>query len=448
MCALPVTAVPRRRGVDWPTFYKNGYPKEVIVIEDSPPLPPAQCTRSKRKRPQDGPVVTKKRVQAEQPVAAPSTASLKYPCIDDKDGHLIFRANYILKGRYKTVAELGKGTFGQVFKCKDTLLGDYVAVKVIRAVPKYREASKIEIRVLETLKEHDPSNKHQCIQLRGTFSHYDHVCMVFDMLDQSVFDFLKFNDFHPFPLAHVQDMAHQILQSVAYLHDQKLVHTDLKPENIMLVSSASRTATVRTIENGKEQKWVKQVLLSTKIQLIDFGSATFEDEYHSSIVSTRHYRAPEIILGTGWSYPCDIWSIGCVLVELFTGDALFQTHENLEHLAMMEVVLGKFPPQLIRSASPEAKKYFYNGRTRYPDKSTSYKSREYFADTKPLADKVAPTTQFNRLFLDLLQKMLTYCPKKRITPRQALAHPFFHTRFDEFGHVEEPTPPPSSTESL
>jgi dual-specificity kinase len=82
------------------------------------------------------------------------------------------------------------------------------------------------------------------------------------------------------------------------------------------------------------------VLFDTEIRLIDFGSATFDNEYHSSVVSTRHYRAPEIILGLGWSYPCDIWSIGCILVEFFTGDALFQTHDNLEHLAMMERVFG------------------------------------------------------------------------------------------------------------
>jgi dual-specificity kinase len=80
--------------------------------------------------------------------------------------------------------------------------------------------------------------------------------------------------------------------------------------------------------------------LDTEIRLIDFGSATFQDEYHSSVVSTRHYRAPEIILGLGWSFPCDIWSIGCILVEFFTGDALFQTHDNLEHLAMMEAVVN------------------------------------------------------------------------------------------------------------
>jgi dual-specificity kinase len=84
----------------------------------------------------------------------------------------------------------------------------------------------------------------------------------------------------------------------------------------------------------------RRVLFDTEIRLIDFGSATFNDEYHSSVVSTRHYRAPEIIFGLGWSFPCDIWSIGCILVEFFTGDALFQTHDNLEHLAMMEAVIG------------------------------------------------------------------------------------------------------------
>jgi dual-specificity kinase len=93
-------------------------------------------------------------------------------------------------------------------------------------------------------------------------------------------------------------------------------------------------------------------LLDTEIRLIDFGSATFDDEYHSSVVSTRHYRAPEIILGLGWSFPCDLWSIGCILVEFFTGDALFQTHDNLEHLAMKESVCGgRIDPKLIKQVN-------------------------------------------------------------------------------------------------
>jgi dual-specificity kinase len=69
-------------------------------------------------------------------------------------------------------------------------------------------------------------------------------------------------------------------------------------------------------------------VLDTRIKLIDFGSAIFEKDHHSSVVCTRHYRAPEIILGIPWSYPCDIWSIGCIMIEFFTGIAVFQTHEK------------------------------------------------------------------------------------------------------------------------
>ncbi len=138
------------------------------------------------------------------------------------------------------------------------------------------------------------------------------------------------------------------------LHDLHLIHTDLKPENILLVSSAYQTFTYnRNIPSSSTtvQRVARQrrVLLDSEIRLIDFGSATFQDEYHSSVVSTRHYRAPEIILNLGWSYPCDIWSIGCILVEFFTGDALFQTHDNLEHLAMMEAVCGgRIEARLVR----------------------------------------------------------------------------------------------------
>ena len=140
--------------------------------------------------------------------------------------------------------------------------------------------------------------------------------MVFELLSQSVFDYLKENKFIPFSIQHIQSFAFQLLEAVDYCHELKLIHTDLKPENIMLVDSKSRIQ-----ENHKE-------LIHTDIRLIDFGSAIFDSDYHSSVVSTRHYRAPEIILGLGWSFECDIWSIGCILVEFYMGTALFQTHDK------------------------------------------------------------------------------------------------------------------------
>lgn len=127
-----------------------------------------------------------------------------------------------------------------------------------------------------------------------------------------------------------------------------------------------------------------RILQNTDIRLIDFGSATFEQDYHSTVVCTRHYRAPEIILGLGWSYPCDIWSIGCILVEFLTGDALFQTHDNLEHLAMMTVVLGKIPLKLVKASSREAQKFFKDGKLDYPTVETTKQSKKYVKALKSL----------------------------------------------------------------
>lgn len=146
------------------------------------------------------------------------------------------------------------------------------------------------------------------------------------------------------------------------------------------------------------------------MHLIDFGSATFEEEYHASVVSTRHYRAPEIILGElpdasnklkamltnvlhgaatglGWSYPCDVWSIGCILVEFFTGEALFQTHENLEHLAMMEVVFGQMPNSRFGKSGVKMKPEWFSGnstKVNYPLPTTSKQSKKYVKAMRPL----------------------------------------------------------------
>ena len=269
-------------------------------------------------------------------------------------------------------------------------------MKIIRSVQKYRDASRIELRVLSTLKANDHENRNRCIHLRDCFDFRGHICIVMDLLGQSVFDFLKANSFVPFPNSQIQNFARQLFTSVAcksstnkyllvlhanllsvVLHDLNLIHTDLKPENILLVDSSYQAFTYsRRIPSSSttvnRQAAQRKVLLDTEIRLIDFGSATFQDEYHSSVVSTRHYRAPEIILGLGWSFPCDIWSIGCILVEFFTGDALFQTHDNLEHLAMIEAVCDKkINTSLIQAVNAMSKRSGGNSAAKYDKCSSS-----------------------------------------------------------------------------
>lgn len=186
----------------------------------------------------------------------------------------------------------------------------------------------------------------------------------------------------------------------------------------MLCDSAYQTFTYnRRIPSSSagvnRQATQRKVLLDTEIRLIDFGSATFEDEYHSSVVSTRHYRAPEIILGLGWSFPCDIWSIGCILVEFYTGDALFQTHDNLEHLAMMENVCdGRIDSHLVQSVNKMATRSGGNPASKYARSHYFYEenyktltmAKRYFKRLK-LDYPTAETTRASRRFVKNMKRL-------------------------------------------
>jgi len=153
--------------------------------------------------------------------------------------YVSFRAEWLTLSD-KLVEQIGQGTFGKVAKALDQDTRKHVAVKIIRAVPKYQEAAKAELRVLTDLARRDPSNKRRCIHMKETFEHLNHTCMVFDLLEISVFDFLKDNHYNPFPLLHIQQFARQLIHAVDFLHaDLKLIHTDLKPENLMLVRADS-----------------------------------------------------------------------------------------------------------------------------------------------------------------------------------------------------------------
>jgi len=355
------------------------------------------------------------------------------PC-DDKDGHYIIRPDDELGDtrRYKIIKLLGQGTFGKVVEAWDRDTKCLVAVKVIRAIQKYRDASRVEIKVLNLLRDRDPSNINKCIHLLDCFDHRNHICIVTRLLSCSVFDFLKDNNYLPFPAAHIQSFAKQLLTSVSFLHDLRLIHTDLKPENILLVDSDYTNIPQQPTKAAPTVK-VKRILKNSSIHLIDFGSATFEEEYHANVVSTRHYRAPEIILGMGWSYPCDVWSIGCILVEFFTGEALFQTHENLEHLAMMEVVFGRVPDGKWGRAANRAKpEYFTQGpRVNYPTPTTTRQSKKYVRAMKPLEALIPPNNIVTSRFLDLLSHLLKWNPDERYTVKDALKHPFFALKIDD-----------------
>jgi serine/threonine protein kinase len=116
---------------------------------------------------------------------------------------------------------------------------------------------------------------------------------------------------------------------VAFIHAHGYTHTDLKPENILLCTNE--------LEKKSQTKAESIVLpVDERVKLIDFGGATHNSERHSSVINTRQYRSPEVILQCcEWKESSDVWSIGCIIPELYTGNLLFPTHDDLEHLLMI-----------------------------------------------------------------------------------------------------------------
>ncbi|XP_048427575.1 serine/threonine-protein kinase AFC2 isoform X1 [Pyrus x bretschneideri] len=346
---------------------------------------------------------------------------------DDKDGHYMFALGENLTSRYKIHRKIGEGTFGQVLECWDRETKEMVAIKVVRSIKKYREAAMIEVDVLQLLGKYD-RNGSRCVQIRNWFDYRNHICIVFEMLGPSLYDFLRKNNYHAFPVDLVRELGRQLLECVAFMHDMRLIHTDLKPENILFVSSEyikvpDNKFTSRPPKDGTSYKRLPK---SSAIKVIDFGSTAYEHQEHNYIVSTRHYRAPEVILGLGWSYPCDIWSVGCILVELCSGEALFQTHENLEHLAMMERVLGPMPHHMLKRVDRHAEKYVRRGRLDWPEGATSRESIKAVLKLHRLQNIVMQHVDHSAGdLIDLLQGLLRFDPSSRLTAPEALRHPFF-----------------------
>nr|CCA22090.1 serine/threonine protein kinase putative [Albugo laibachii Nc14] len=354
----------------------------------------------------------------------------------------------------KIIREAGLGTFGRVLECLDKQRDRAVAIKVVRRVEKYTESAKIEARILQDLNEMDYFHESLCVRMYKWFEYKGHVCMVFERLGCSLYDYLKNHDYKPFPLESIRAYAWQLLVALDYIHNIKLIHTDLKPENILLVdgteskvTSASRSPlgsdSVDQCDRGrrgsrhrsKDSVYAKSDAGGRRtltppacnaVKLIDFGGATYDDESKSQIINTRQYRSPEVILGLGWSFASDIWSAGCIIAELYLGDLLFATHDNMEHLALMEACIGKLPHHMVAYACRKQPSdgFFHRGRLAWPQKAATKESVHHVRRMRTLREIV--TQDHAKLgLLDLLKQMLVLDPHHRVSAKEALRHPFF-----------------------
>uniref|UniRef100_A0A3B3Z6B5 Protein kinase domain-containing protein n=1 Tax=Periophthalmus magnuspinnatus TaxID=409849 RepID=A0A3B3Z6B5_9GOBI len=203
---------------------------------------------------------------------------------------------------YEVLDFLGRGTFGQVVKCWKRGTGDVVAVKILKNHPSYARQGQIEVGILARLSGEN-ADEHNLVRAFECFQHRSHTCLVFEMLEQNLYDFLKQNKFSPLPLKVIRPVLQQVATALKKLKSMGLIHADLKPENIMLVDP------------------VRQPY---RVKVIDFGSASHVSKaVCSTYLQSRYYRAPEVILGLPFCEAIDMWSLGCVIAELFLGWPLY-----------------------------------------------------------------------------------------------------------------------------
>jgi dual specificity tyrosine-phosphorylation-regulated kinase 2/3/4 len=211
----------------------------------------------------------------------------------------------------------------------------------------------------------------------------------------NLYELLKSQNYKGLDLAVVKKLGIQLLYSMMYLQKHNIIHCDIKPENILLT------------QEGK-----------TGIKLIDFGSSCFADQKIYTYIQSRFYRAPEIILGLEYGLEIDMWSFGCVLVELFTGVPIFPGENERDQLYYMIEYFGIPEPELIDASSK--KKDFFN-ESYHTLSIPNSRGKVRLPNTKNIKKYLKGA---DNEFIDLVVKCLRFNPKARIKPAEAISHPW------------------------
>ncbi|WYZ41833.1 hypothetical protein EsH8_V_000728 [Colletotrichum jinshuiense] len=314
---------------------------------------------------------------------------------DDERGDYTIVSGDHLAYRYEIIDVLGKGSFGQVVRCIDHKTGVLVAVKIIRNKKRFHQQALVEVNILQKLREWDPKNKHSMVNFTHSFYFRGHLCISTELLDMNLYEFIKANAFRGFSLKLIRRFTKQMLSSLNLLKQHKVIHCDLKPENILLRHP-----------------------MHSEIKVIDFGSSCFENEKVYTYIQSRFYRSPEVILGMTYGMPIDMWSLGCILAELYTGVPIFPGENEQEQLACIMEVFG--PPEKHLIEKSTRKKLFFDSMGK-PRLTVSSKGRRRRPSSKTLQQALKCDDE---AFLDFLARCLRWDPDRRLKPEEAIHHEF------------------------
>ena len=245
--------------------------------------------------------------------------------ITNKDGFYNASLGEQIGYRYLVDKIIDAGAFGQVVRAIDMKdSGKAVAIKLSKNKRQETDNARVEAKLLKLILGKDP-DKHGIIKMFGSFYFRRHFVIVFELLDINLYRYIKQPGFRGMNKDLLRQIATQMLQGLQHLSKIKIIHCDLKPENV-LFTDATRTA----------------------VKIIDFGSACTEFKSGFVYVQSRFYRSPEVVLGLPYDQAVDMWSFGCILAELVSGRPLFPAWDENELLELIRIRIGLPPEELIK----------------------------------------------------------------------------------------------------
>lgn len=338
----------------------------------------------------------------------------------DSEGYYVFRPGEMLNGRFRVIAKQGGGVFSSVLRVTDTQKDDReLVIKVIRANQNMAKAGAQEVTFLQKLAKRDPEGKRHCVRLLYSFDHRKHLCMVFEPMSMNLRELLRKLGQNGLSMEATQAFAKQLFVALKLCRLCSLVHGDIKPDNILVNDKLNH------------------------IKLCDFGSAGLRDDCQiTPYLCSRFYRAPEVIIGLPYNEQIDVWAVGCVLYELYTGKILFPGGDNNEMLMRHMEISGSFPKKVIRRGTFRDQHYSQN--CVFEQKRVDPLSKIVLREPRP--DLERPRRDMRRMLqrhsnrvgeklcaedkkklndlADLLKKMFRMDPVQRITVDGCLAHRF------------------------
>ena len=318
--------------------------------------------------------------------------------IDTEIDPNLSRKTFHFKDNYKAVKRLGKGTYGTVYLVyKNENKNDIYAIKKIKMENENEGIPSTALREISILQCMAHENVVRICDIAITDKNIE-LCLEYCRYDLRKLIMTKKNDSKFYDVNFIKTIMYQLLKSVDHLHSHKVLHRDLKPQNILI--------------KFKNNKVIDK---NFQLKLADFGLSrvySIPIRPYTREVLTLWYRAPEMLLGIGtYSIGLDMWSIGCIFAELYLKEPVFMGDSEVDQLFKIMQVFGTFNDMVL----PGYKAFPYYNKD-YPFWTGKGLEKYIREKTKVDIDDNA---------IDLLKKMLDIDPVKRISCKEALRHKFF-----------------------